>query len=122
MASEKKARRNPSGCRRALKKDLSLLLLYVYRLKQLEIQRRLRRKSNVAVACQSRATRARRGAYQTSDDSTLPAAGQSADQRSTPCAAADHGCRALAFTFAGHRGCGSFNLVVFTIHSDARQR
>src|SRR6266850_1204761 len=122
MASKKKALQNPSGSRRAFTKDVSLFLLDVYWLKQLEMQRRLRRKRNVAITSESRTTGACCGAYQTSNDCTLPAAGQSADQRSTACATANHGCRALAFAFAGHRRRGSLNLVLLPIDSHARQR
>src|SRR6266436_2853303 len=90
-------------------------------LKQFEIERRLCREGDVAIAGQSRATRTRCGADQRTDGSAFASTSNGPDGRATSGATAHHGCCALAFSFAGHGGTGRLNLMILPVHRDARE-
>src|SRR5437879_7101833 len=79
-----------------------LLMSDSYGLKEFEIERRLRRQRDVAIAGQARATGTRSGADQRTNGSTFAATGNCPDGRATSCATAHHDCGTLAFSFTGH--------------------
>src|SRR5260370_30306260 len=99
----------------------TLLLPDGYGLKQFEIERRLRRECDVAVAGQSCATGTCCGADQRTDGSAFAATSNGPDGRATSGATAHHGCCALAFTFTGHGCTGRLNLMILPVDRDAGQ-
>src|SRR5947208_9190935 len=103
----------------AIWKTYKLLLPDRYRLQQFEIERRLRVQGNVAIAGESRTAGTRRCADQGANGSALSAAGDCPDGRAPCRATAHHGCRALAFSFAGHGCTGRLNLMILPVDLDA---
>src|SRR5260370_41769737 len=97
----------------------TLLLPDGYGLKQFEIERRLRRECDVAVAGQSCATGTCCGADQRTDGSAFASTSNCPDGRATSGATADHGCGALAFSFAGHRRAAGLNFMILPVDCDA---
>src|SRR5258708_4352015 len=96
-----------------------LLLSESYRLKQFEIERRLRSKRDVAVAGQTGTTGTRGGSDQRADSRAFAATSNCSDGCATSRATTHHGRRALAFSFAGHGCAGGLNLMILAVDCDA---
>src|SRR5260370_3265888 len=92
------------------------------RIDQLESQRRLRRKLDVPVASEPRATRAGCCTDQPANNCAFATAGQAADERATACASANHRGCALTFALAGFCGGGGVHLVICSIDFNVGQR
>src|SRR6267143_3035727 len=103
----------------AIWKACKLSLPDCYRPQQLEIERCFGGQGNVAISGQARTAGARRCADQRADGRALAATSNCPDGRSTCGAAAHHGCRALALSFAGHGRTGGLNFVVLSVDLDA---
>jgi len=98
-----------------------LLLFDMNGLKQLEIERRLRSQSDVAIAGESRTTGTRRRTDQRTDGSALAAASDRPYACSSGSATAHHDRRTLAFSLAGCHGGRSLNFMILPVDSDARE-
>src|SRR5467141_2481860 len=99
-----------------------LPLFDMYGLQKCEIERRLGRQRDVAIAGESRAAGTRGRADQRTDGSALAATSDRPDSSSSACATAHHDRRALAFSFAGSHCGRSLNFIILPIDSDAPER